>query len=172
MTNPVNELALTPSQCPGKLIYEDNQVCLWIDDETARLFYVSCHAAGAIGQAQGESLLHALQLLEKQPVQRLYLHINSSGANFKEPLTGLFYLNAFLEALWQHRTAGMHLGLIVTAWLYGGMAMALASVVHEIVLAPSANMGLFGHRVSGKTNEAFIPLARFQPKHLNLLRAT
>jgi acetyl-CoA carboxylase beta subunit len=170
MTRLADELSLSPTHCSGNLAYEDPLVRVWVDCDSTRLFYLSDHAAGAIGQAQGMSLLQALEALEQQPIQQLTLHINSSGANFREPLAGLFYLNKLTETLWQFRAKGLYLRLIVPGWLYGGMAMGLASVVHEVILAPSASMGLLGHRVSGQTNDVPIPSVTFQPKHLKLLR--
>jgi acetyl-CoA carboxylase beta subunit len=147
-------------------------VCLKLDGATARFFYQSATAAGAVGAAQGESLLQVLKHLNADQVQCLCVHINSAGAHFKEPMAGLFYLNAFLEALWQLRAQGMHIRAVVPGWLYGGMAMAIAAVAQEIVLAPTANMGLLGRRVRREcqTEQSLTPTVGFHAKHISLLR--
>jgi acetyl-CoA carboxylase beta subunit len=172
MHPPADELLLSPEGSTGTLIYQDSRVCLLREGNTARLFYRSASAAGAVGHAQGESLLQALRVVETQTVQQLCLHVNSSGANFREPMAGLFYLNAILEALWQCRIRGLYIRVLVSGWLYGGIAMAIASVAQEVVLSPTATMGLLGHRVrgEGQTEQSLIPTVGFQPEHLNLGR--
>ena len=85
-------------------------------------------------------------------------------------MEGLFYLNALAEALWTLRNQGIIIHVHCPGWPYGGMAMILASVAHEITLAPQASMGLFGSRVSGNTLPKPVPDLDFQPEHLHLER--
>jgi acetyl-CoA carboxylase beta subunit len=171
--NPVEVLALTPENCPGNQSYQDAYSCVRVqDDSNAFLFFASAHAAGAIGKVQGESLLKAIESLYAHPVRTLQIHINSAGANFYEPMEGLFYLNALLEALWQLRASGTHIRVISSGWLFGGMALALASVATEIILGKSVCMGLLGKRVSGNAHETPIPVASFQPASFKLVRTS
>lgn len=140
-----------------------------IENATGYLLYRSTDSAGAVGKAQGEALLTALQALESEDIKELFLLINSAGANFHEPMEGLFYLNEFLGALWNFRLRGIRIITVSVGWLYGGMALSLAAVSHEIRLSENARMGLFGSKIL-KDAPLKTPAETFQPPHLKLER--
>lgn len=140
------------------------------------LTYHSPVAAGAIGQAQGASWQKALKVLEQHQdtsgFQQLKLELDSAGAHFGEPLEGLFYLNVIIEALWRFRQKGVEIEVHSPGWLYGGMAMGLASVAHRMTLGPETHMGLFGPKVLGHKAVSPIPSVNCSPNHLQLTRLT
>lgn len=152
------------------LLYQDAYTTCHLSGDTATLIFHSELAAGAIGQAQGESQQKALDTLERKDFKALQLTLNSAGAHFGEPMEGLFHLNAIAESLWVLRNRGIAIHVNCPGWLYGGMAMILASVAHEITLHPQAHMGLFGPRVSGESNANLTPAQDFQQEHLHLTR--
>jgi acetyl-CoA carboxylase beta subunit len=156
----------------GILLYQDAYVSCTVVGHQAALSFHSEQAAGAIGQAQGESIQKALTLLKEHSITALKLTLNSAGAHFKEPLEGLFYLNVLAESLWQLRQQGIKIQVHCPGWLYGGMALILASVAQEITLHPQARMGLLGPKLSGhmpgESNPT--PALDFQPEHLELKR--
>lgn len=137
---------------------------------TVTLIYQSPKAAGAIGKAQGEAWLNALDALQTLHFQTLRLELNSSGAHFGEPMEGLAHLNAIAEKLWAFRRQDIHIQVQCPGWLYGGMAMILASVAHEIILKPQAQMGLFGSKLLKLSANSLIPDTKFNPTHLKLTR--
>jgi acetyl-CoA carboxylase beta subunit len=134
---------------PEAFRYRDNLACSLIDGDQGYLIYTGdTVAAGAIGKAQGEALLAALDALQGSGIRTLELHINSSGAHFQKPMEGLWYLNAFLEALWALHASGVRIITRCDGWLYGGMAMALTAVSDEIMLGEKARIGLLGYRAA------------------------
>ena len=151
-------------------LYQDEFITCTVTQEVAALTYQSTPAAGAIGKAQGESWLEALSCLQSVSLQELRLVLNSAGAHFGEPMEGLFHLNAIAEELWALRNRGVKITVECPGWLYGGMAMVLTSVAHQIVLHPQAHMGLFGPKVLGQTSFEPIPAVKYQPSHLELTR--
>jgi acetyl-CoA carboxylase beta subunit len=155
------------------LVYQDVYITCTLAGGAAKLSYYSEHAAGAIGKAQGESwelALDSLKNLSSDQLQTLHLTVNSAGAHFGEPMEGLFHLNVIAESLWELRNQGVRISVECPGWLYGGMAMVLASVAHEIVLHPQAHMGLFGPKVLGENVPGSIPAVGTQPDKLSLLR--
>lgn len=152
------------------LIYQDPYTTCHLAGNKVMLNFHSPQAAGAIGQAQGESLQKALNALQAVEFQTLSLELNSAGAHFGEPMEGLFHLNALAETLWQFRNRGIAIHVHCSGWLYGGMAMILASVAHEITLSAQAHMGLFGPKVLGDSNAGPVPALDFQPEHFHLSR--
>jgi acetyl-CoA carboxylase beta subunit len=154
----------------GELIYQDAFTRCHLSDSQVILIFDSKEAAGAIGQAQGQSLLRALDGIQTHSFQTLSLQLNSAGAHFGEPLEGLFHLNAIVEALWQLRNRGVVIQVDCVGWLYGGMAMILASVADEITLHEQAHMGLFGPKVHGNQAAGPLPALNFKPKQLQLNR--
>lgn len=162
--------ALLQERLSMQVVYRDAQVFAAVQAQTGWLAYHVAQAAGAIGKAQGESLLKALEVVSQASVKTLRLSLNSSGAHFQEPMEGLFYLNAFLEALWRFRERGIHITVISDGWLYGGMAMALSAVAHEVVLSESAAMGLLGSRVLAQDTNGPMPNLEFQPPQTSLRR--
>ena len=152
------------------LLYQDAYITCSCIDSTVTLTYQSVEAAGAIGKAQGESWINALTTLQSIDFQMLRFVLNSSGAHFKEPMEGLYYLNAVAEKLWAFRRQGIHLQVYCPDWLYGGMAMVLASAAHEITLESHAQMGLFGSKILKTHATTPIPTLDLKPKHLKLSR--
>ena len=153
-------------------IYQDAYITCTLADQIVTLTYQSAAAAGSIGKAQGESWQAAIEALQDADFQQLNLELNSAGAHFGEPLEGLFHLNHIAEGLWQFRNRGVRVEVICPGWLYGGMAMVLASVANQITLSPDAHMGLFGPKVQGSETPGAIPASDFQPEHLQLTRLT
>lgn len=152
------------------LIYQDTYTTCHLVGSNVTLNFHSPQAAGAIGQAQGESLQAALNALQAVGFQTLSIKLNSAGAHFGEPMEGLFHLNAIAESLWHFRNQGIAIHVDCSGWLYGGMAMILASVAHEIALGEQAHMGLFGPKVLGDNHTGPVPALNFQPEHLHLSR--
>lgn len=155
------------------LVYSDANVSFALKEKAAWLVYHAAQAAGAVGKAQGESLLHAMEVLHHQPlhtIQTLIFCGDSAGAHFEEPMEGLFHLNAFLESLWQLRNQGVRITVVSEGWLYGGMAMALSTVAQEIVLSESCNMGLFGSRVLAEQTVDQVPSGTDLPTGLRFIR--
>jgi acetyl-CoA carboxylase beta subunit len=152
------------------LVYQDTYTTCHLAGSNVTLNFHSLQAAGAIGQAQGESLQTALRALQAIDFQTLNLELNSAGAHFGEPMEGLFHLNDLEESLWHYRNRGIAIHVHCSGWLYGGMAMILASVAHEITLGEQAHMGLFGPKVLGNNNTGPVPALDLQPEHLHLSR--
>ncbi|HEY9687660.1 MAG TPA: hypothetical protein V6C52_11855 [Coleofasciculaceae cyanobacterium] len=150
MPNPTEDTAIFLARFgPEAFRYRDSLACSLIDGDQGYLVYTAdTVAAGAVGQAQGEALLTALNALQSLGIRTLELRINSSGAHFKDPMEGLWHLNAFLEALWAFHARGIRIITRCDGWLYGGMAMALTAVSDEIMLGPQAHIGLLGYRAT------------------------
>lgn len=143
MNDPANFLSKFPQTA---FRFRSPLACSLVDDSQGYLVYLSAESAGAVGKIQGEALLAALAALEAESIEALELHINSAGAHFNEPMEGLWHLNAFLEALWGFRSRNIRIVAVSDGWLYGGMAMALCAVAHEIRKDRQAIVSLFGRR--------------------------
>jgi acetyl-CoA carboxylase beta subunit len=152
MADPMEDKAVFLAHVgPEAFRYRDNLACSLIDGDQGYLVYTGdAVAAGAIGKAQGEALVAALDALQGSGIRTLELHINSSGAHFQEPMEGLWHLNAFLEALWAFHARGVRILTRCDGWIYGGMAMALTTVSDEILLGEKARIGLLGYRAAAQ----------------------
>lgn len=146
-----------PQRFADQVVYSDAYACALLDGQTGWLVYYGHQAAGAIGHDQGESLLNAVRCLPINALQRLVIGMNSAGAHFQQPMEGLAYLNEWLEALWAWKAQGVEIIVLSDGWVYGGMALALASVAHTIYLTESANMGLFGTLVLKQAERQAVP---------------
>lgn len=128
-------------------LFADEWVRCLRDGETTYLVYQPAPFAGAVGEAQGASLLQALRHVEPATTQTLLLWLNAAGAHFTEPMAGLYYLNAFLEELWRLKSQGVAIKMRCDRYLYGGMALTAAAVADEIMLTKEAQFGLLGRRI-------------------------
>lgn len=129
-----------------EVLHQDDWTYLITANQEAWLFYRDDYRAGAVGQAQGQALVTALTQVTGS-IKILNLIINSSGADVTDPLEGLYWLNEILEVLCQLKKAGITLKARISHGVFGGMGIALTTVVDKFILTDKASIGLLGPKI-------------------------